>query len=132
VRNEIARRLAPVSASYLRKLLRECGAQLDTLVEGIRQDNLEELERTLLNLHSRYEEAHRRNDRAAMQECRGAVIEAKSHARLAKRRADPEKRAEKDEMVNWMLVWLENPAVFPAWIRLRKRALTESRPTRPE
>jgi hypothetical protein len=33
----------------------------------------------------------------------------------------PEKRAQKDEMVQWMLVWLENPEVFPAWVEIRKR-----------
>jgi hypothetical protein len=131
VQAEIARRLAPVSASYLRKLLREASVPLHPLVEGVRQDTFEDLERTLLNLLACYEEAHRHNHRPGMRQCRDAVIEAKSHARLAMRRADAGKRSEKEEMVSWMLVWLENPAVFPAWVSLRKRALTESRPTPP-
>jgi hypothetical protein len=37
---------------------------------------------------------------------------------------DPEKRAQKAEMVEWMLVWLENPGIFGAWAELRKRAAT--------
>jgi hypothetical protein len=27
----------------------------------------------------------------------------------------------KAEMVDWMLVWLENPGIFEAWARLRKQ-----------
>jgi hypothetical protein len=26
-------------------------------------------------------------------------------------------------MAQWMLVWLETPDVFPAWVEARKRAL---------
>jgi hypothetical protein len=33
------------------------------------------------------------------------------------------KRAQKEEMTQWMLVWLENPAIFPAWVEARKRTL---------
>lgn len=38
------------------------------------------------------------------------------------------KRAEKAEMAQWMLVWLENPEVFPAWAEARKRALPSPSP----
>jgi hypothetical protein len=31
-----------------------------------------------------------------------------------------EKKAQKEEMIQWMLVWLENPGIFPAWVKLRK------------
>jgi hypothetical protein len=56
-------------------------------------------------------------------ECRRTVIEAKQHARWAARRAGPDeaKRQIKEEMIQWMLVWLENPAVFPAWAPLRRK-----------
>jgi hypothetical protein len=27
----------------------------------------------------------------------------------------------KAEMVEWMLVWLGDPAIFPAWIQLRRQ-----------
>jgi hypothetical protein len=51
------------------------------------------------------------------------VIAAKDRARFTSRnpRCSPEKRAVKEEMVQWMLVWLENPAVFAAWVEARKR-----------
>ncbi len=112
------------SAGYLRRLLRDSGAPLAPLVEGVRQDNFEALERTLLALEGEYEQARSAGDAARQRLCRQAVIEAKQHARWAMRRApaSPERRAEKAEMIEWMLVWLENPEVFPVWVRLRKKA----------
>jgi hypothetical protein len=29
----------------------------------------------------------------------------------------------KAEMVEWMLVWLDDPAIFPAWIQLRRQRM---------
>ena len=49
------------------------------------------------------------------------MIAAKDHARWAAR--NPERRAEKEEMVLWMLTWLENPPVFPQWAALRLEKL---------
>jgi hypothetical protein len=107
--------LAPISDRTLRKLLRESGWPLDPLIEGVRQDTLEELERTLLALLEEYLHAV---DPARKQACRHTVITAKDHARF---RAD-----EKAEAILWMLTWLENPAVFPTWVRLRKDALANA------
>jgi hypothetical protein len=42
--------LAPISAGYLRRLLRSSGVVLHPLVEGVRQEDLESLERSLLAL----------------------------------------------------------------------------------
>jgi hypothetical protein len=51
------------------------------------------------------------------------VIAAKDRARFIARnpKTPPDKQAQKNEMAQWMLVWLENPAVFPAWVEIRKR-----------
>jgi hypothetical protein len=108
--------LAPISDSYLRKLLRDSGAPLDPVVEGVRQSNLDELEDTLLSLLDEY-------DKNAGQRLnlRRLVIVAKDHARWAAR--DPSKRSEKEEMILWMLTWLENPPVFREWIKLRRARL---------
>lgn len=111
--------LAPVTDSYLRKLLRESGARLAPLIEGVRQSDFNELERTLAALA----ELYAAGDRATTRECRRVVIEARQHARWAARRAgsDAARRQTKEEMMRWMLVWLENPAVFPAWASLRRK-----------
>ncbi|MBK5293821.1 MAG: hypothetical protein JJE04_19360 [Acidobacteriia bacterium] len=121
-RNALAQRLAPISAGYLRRLLRESGVELDPLVEGVRQDDLDSLERTLLALGDVYGKAESSGDAGLMRLCRKAVIESKDHARLSLRRG----AAGKAEMIQWMLVWLENPPVFPLWVRLRRRVITES------
>jgi hypothetical protein len=112
--------LAPISESYLRRLLRDLARESDVrltpLVEGVRQESFEALESSLLRLLAEYEQA----DSARRARVRSVVIAAKDHARLAGRNEG--KRAEKEEMVLWMLTWLENPPVFPEWVRLRQAA----------
>src|SRR5579864_600638 len=73
--------LAPVSESYLRRLLRECGVLLDPMVEGVRQGTFAELETSLLRLLAEYESS----DPPRRMAVRRLVITAKEHARLAAR-----------------------------------------------
>jgi hypothetical protein len=124
-RRELQERLAPVSDRYLRDLLRSCGLPLDPLVEGIRQDSFEELERTLLAMGEEYARARQTASSERERLCRREVMLAKDHARLSARRAGiaRETRSRKEEMASWMVVWLESPDVFPFWVRLRKRRL---------
>ncbi len=110
--------LSPVSDGYLRKLLRESGAHLHPLVEGVRQNTLNELERSLRTLT----EFYNLGDAARRMKTRKMAITAKDHARLAARsiNASPEKRKEKAEMILWLTTWLENPPLFPDWVALRR------------
>ena len=107
----IQQALAPVSGSYLRRLLRESGAPLHSLVEGVRQEDFESLERSLLALLGDYEGGDH-------QAVRKLVIEAKDHAGFALK-----KHPEKAEMILWMRTWLENPGLFPQWVKIRKERL---------
>lgn len=120
----LLRLLAPVSENYLRRLLRDLsgdsGVLLAPLIEGVRQESFESLEASLLKLLAEYEAG----DAGRRSRARKVVIEAKDHARLAARK--PELRADKEEMILWMLTWLENPAVFPGWVRLRRAALGDA------
>lgn len=111
-----------MSESYLRRLLADAGIAVEPPFGGVRQKTFDELERSLLELEEAYTRASQTGDRARAQQCRNAVIQAKDHARLAARgsRTPPEKKAQKEEMVQWLLVWLENPGIFPAWVKLRK------------
>ena len=120
---DLLARLAPVSESYLRELLRATGLPFEQPCAGIRQHTPEELEQSLREMLLVYTEATAAGDRTRARYCRRQVIAAKDRARFVSRdrRASPEKRAQKEEMVQWMLVWLENPAVFPAWVDARKR-----------
>jgi hypothetical protein len=121
--NELIEALAPISEGYLRRLLRETGIPLAPLVEGVRQDSAAALERTLLELELQYRDAFESGDGPRARACRNAVITAKEHARFALRssRLTPEERAAKEEVLLWMLTWLENPGIFPEWLALRKK-----------
>lgn len=101
--------LAPVSENYLRKLLRESGAPLAPMVDGVRQSSLDELESSLLALLAEYESGGATRQR----EVRNLVITAKDHARWT----------HKEENLLWLTTWLENPPLFPLWAKLRKEIL---------
>jgi len=129
---DVMAQLAPVSESYLRELLRATGLPFDQPYAGVRQHTFEELDQSLRELLDVYAKAAASGDRERARYCRRQVIGAKDRARflVSNRRTAPEKRAQKEEMVQWMLVWLENPEVFPAWVEARKkvRLLTEAGP----
>ncbi len=110
--NELRSALPGIAEEILRKAL----PNVDAPWCGVKQHALGELEESL-NDFTRVYAARPDLQRHA----RDLVIEAKDHARLASRnaRVDPVKRALKAEMVEWMLVWLGDPAVFPAWAALR-------------
>ena len=56
--------------------------------------------------------------------CRRQVIAAKDRANFAAARGKTaDQKALKEEMVRWMLVWLENPSVFPVWVEARKKQM---------
>ena len=85
---------------------------------GVRQHTFDELEASLKAFSAVYEA---REDLRRF--CRETVIRAKDRAKWASRsqRVAEEKRRVKAEMTEWMLVWLGDPAVFPAWVELRRR-----------
>jgi hypothetical protein len=124
-------RLAPVSESYLRDLLRGTGMPFEQPYAGIRQHTFEELEQSLGEMLVVYAEAIDAGNRQRARYARRQVIAAKDRARFLAEspRTAPEKRAQKQEMAQWMLVWLENPEVFPAWVEARRKRGAEPRGT---
>ncbi|HVN05313.1 MAG TPA: hypothetical protein VMT86_12890 [Bryobacteraceae bacterium] len=119
------RELAPISESYLRDLLRDTGLPFAQPYAGIRQHSFAGLESDLRAMLEVYIEAARAGDRVRARYCRRQVIAAKDRAHFVARspKTPPGKRAQKEEMAQWILVWLENPEVFPAWVDVRKRLL---------
>jgi hypothetical protein len=115
---DLAGAFPEIKERSLRQSLRESSVKLDPIVEGVRQDSLQELARTLTALQHEYQSATGNRDR--MQRIRSLVIQSKTHARFASRR-----KPEKQEMVEWMLVWLRDPSLFDTWVRLRLRSLGE-------
>ena len=120
--HDLLRRFAPVSTSYLQDLLRQTGLPFDQPYAGVRQHTFEELERSLREMESVYSASVAAEERERARYCRRQVIAAKDRARFVAQNAHtpPEKRAQKEEMLQWMLVWLENPPLFPVWIEARK------------
>lgn len=115
---DLHRELAPVSERYLRDLLRATGLPFDQPWAGIRQHTLEELEESLRGMLRAYREAAEAGDRERARYCRRQVIAAKDRAKFLAR-----KNSAKQEMVQWMLVWLEDPGMFPPWVEARRKQL---------
>jgi hypothetical protein len=122
---DLLTKLAPVSESYLRELLRATDLPFEQPYAGIRQHTLQELEQSLGEMQAEYADAMAAGNRDRARYCRRQVIGAKDRARFLAHdgHTPPEKKALKEEMVEWMLVWLENPEVFPAWVAARKPQL---------
>jgi hypothetical protein len=118
--DQLRRVLEPISESYLRRLLRDSGVPLAPMIAGVRQGSLDELEASLLTLLAEYEQG----DAARRAAVRRLVITAKEHARWAARRSSAP--ADKEEMTLWMVTWLENPLLFPEWVKLRRGRLQGS------
>jgi hypothetical protein len=120
---DLLQRLGAVSESYLRDLLRATGLPFEQPYAGVRQHTFTELEDSLREMLRVYTQATEARNRERARYCRRQVIAAKDRAKfLAKNaRTAPEKQAQKAEMAQWMLVWLENPGIFPAWVEARKR-----------
>lgn len=109
--------LPGMSERLMREVWRESGLALTPMVEGVRQDSLEALARSLNGLGREYEAGDARRRMAV----RRVVITARRHAKwvAGNERVGAEKRALKAEMELWLRVWLENPGVFSAWAELR-------------
>ncbi|MCU1257919.1 MAG: hypothetical protein JWO80_804 [Bryobacterales bacterium] len=111
------------SEASLRKWLRESGIPVEQPFAGVEVKTLDELEHSLAEMARVYQE-----NPETRKLCRASVIRAKDRARFAAKnaRAAPGKRALKEEMVQWMLVWLGDPTMFGNWVTLRKAALPDS------
>jgi len=94
-------------------VIRQAGLPIDAPWSGVHQHTFEELEKSLREFSAIYES---RPD--LRQFSRQQVIIAKDRAKwLSVRQAlDAETRARKAAMVEWMLIWLGDPALFPAWL----------------
>jgi hypothetical protein len=100
--------------------LRSSGIPIAAPWSGVARHSIDELEASLRDFSHIYES---RPD--LRRYCRDQVIAAKDRARWAARSAkvDESRRRMKAEMVEWMLVWLDDPAIFPAWIQLRRQRM---------
>ena len=90
----------------------------------LRFGTLEEAEMCIIRLDELLRRFRAEHEKAAVER----VFEV---ARLGRRRAemisrnskvDPQKRAEKEEIMSWFQIWLETPDAFFDWLELRKQS----------
>ena len=125
------RRGRPVSRSYLLQVLSTTTVEISRSLGGLPADlrhrvhfgDADRAAATLLEMQREYAAARDSGDRERAWDVRRAVRQAKDRLRLLLRRPSlsADKRAEKEELLVWVLVWLENPEVFAPWLKLRRR-----------
>ena len=118
-----------VSPRLVLDLLHQTDVEVDRDLGGLPKDlrgrvaasGSDEAGASLLEMSVEYAKACASGDLARAEDVRRAVRQAKDRLRLTLRRRNlrDDTRTVKQEMLEWFLVWLENPAVFPPWLELR-------------
>lgn len=100
--------------------LTKVGIAVDQPFRGVEQHTFEELEASLVEMADIYKTRPELRVFSRKQ-----VIAAKDRARWASRnlRAPEETRRRKAEMLEWMLVWLDDPAMFATWVQVRRNRM---------
>jgi hypothetical protein len=125
------------TSEYITEVLKAAGFKLLLTLQEDAEDQYEEEFEDILHFKTlqdaemslmRLDELMRRFKAHGEQAAAERVL---SVARLGKRRAEmiarnhkvqAQKRAEKEEMVNWFRIWLETPDAFFDWLDVRKQA----------
>lgn len=135
LRRYVSQRLgaAVLSDRYLIDLLEQTAIPISRDLGGLPPDlrgrvhfhDFAAAEASLRDLQHEYETAREAGDRPRMQDCRRAVVRGRERLQMLLRnpKLSEAKRAEKQELLSWFRVWLENPELFSTWIELRKRAM---------
>jgi hypothetical protein len=122
----------PVSRTYVLDVLAETQIPIERSLGGLPVDLRDRVHfhdrdvaaASLTDMTREYEAARAASDKVRAEDCRRAVRKGKDRLKLLLRRRNlsPQKREEKQELLQWFLVWLEAPPLFPAWLQLRRRA----------
>jgi hypothetical protein len=122
----------PVSRAYVLDVIGETQIPVDRALGGLPIDlrgrvhfhDRSAAAASMTDMTREYEAALSAGDKTRAADCRRAVLQGKDRLKLLLRRASltPQKREEKQELLQWFLVWLEAPPLFPAWLELRVRA----------
>jgi hypothetical protein len=132
----------PVSRRYVLDVLFQTQVEIDRSLGGLPVDlrgrvhfhDLEVAAASLADMAKEYEAARQAGDKVRAEDCRRAVRNGKDRLKLLLRRGDlaPEKRQQKQELVDWFLVWLEAPPLFSPWLEARRAAAGGRSPVRGE
>jgi hypothetical protein len=122
----------PVSRAYVLDVVSETQIPIDRALGGLPVDlrgrihfhDKDAAAASLADMTGEYQVARAGGDKTRAEDCRRAVRKGKDRLKLLLRRDNlsPQKREEKQELLQWFLVWLEAPPLFPGWLELRRRA----------
>ena len=141
LRRAVSERLpgASISNRYLLDLAERAGVPVARELDGVPLDlaarlhlhDLAAAETFLRELYAQYRQALAASDHLRAGDCRRTVLRARRRLESLLRRPtlSPSKRADKEEMLSWVRIWLETPDLFPSWLDLRKRTLTPTPPS---
>ncbi|HUG82041.1 MAG TPA: hypothetical protein VML01_10280 [Bryobacterales bacterium] len=134
VRREM-KRVKPVSRSYLLDILSHTEMPIARSLGGLPVDlrhrvkfaDAEQAARSLAEMQDEYQKAKTNGDAERAADCRRAVRQGKERLQRLLNSANlpAAKRAEKEEIAQWFLVWLESPGLFRDWLKARTRLLDE-------
>ena len=126
-----------VSSQVVLGLLHQSDVDVDRALGGLPRDlrgrvragRPDETAESLLAMSAEYAKARAAGDAVRAEDVRRAVRQAKDRLRqtLRRRNLRDGTRAVKQEELEWFLVWLENPSVFPAWLEVRLNRRPEPR-----
>ena len=108
--HELRAALPDIAERTLRAAALARGVAIAQPWRGVLQHSFDELQDSLTALSAVYEQRPE-----LRRYCRDQVIAAKDRARWQS----------KAEMTEWMLIWLGDPAMFPAWAEIRRRQMAE-------
>ncbi|MEX2299329.1 MAG: hypothetical protein WD733_00255 [Bryobacterales bacterium] len=122
----------PVSRTYVLDVLSETQVEIDRAIGGLPVDlrgrvhfhDQEAAAASLTDMANEYEAARLAGDKPRAEDCRRAVRKGKDRLKLVLRRTGltPQKRQQKQELIEWFLIWLEAPSLFPTWLEARRAA----------
>lgn len=124
----------PVSRAYVLDVLSETQIPIERSLGGLPVDlrghvhfhDRDAAAASLTDMTREYDAARAAGDKTRAEDCRRAVRKGKDRLKLLLRRTSlsPQKREEKQELLQWFLVWLEAPPLFPGWLGLRRKAVS--------
>jgi hypothetical protein len=136
------KRERPVSRTYVLDVLSETQVEIDRAIGGLPVDlrgrvhfhDQETAAESLTDMANEYQAARLAGDKLRAEDCRRAVRKGKDRLKLVLRRTDlaPQKRQQKQELVEWFLIWLEAPSLFPVWLEARRAAAAANNRIQPE
>jgi len=96
----------------------------DAPLESLSFANLADASKSMRKLESWRKEFAEEQDRAKMRQIQEFAIKTKQDLRVVARSrvVEAKRRIEAAEIVQWLTIWMQDPAIFDDWLSLRQRS----------